>query len=905
MDSFIKNFIKDNKPQVEKYKKYFKDNHWGKPVINRDKNNNIVSSKYYYVNDIKVKEKGTFVLIHEGKSSEYNIQHKITKTVLNRLIYFHKQVEQDVGKNTSIDNMIKKMVDLINYHLRRVDRYIKNSDSLIDKETNENSEKTEKDYRSEDIEFDNTLYKNKAELQDALDKLDLENEKEHNLLELMDDAKAPLAMREQIEREFPHIKEYVDSLGIDFTSLPKNEMFINMDKVPEWNPDKHYFEQDKKTLQFYVDEFKKIRNGIKLNGQHISGWLYTQLNVFKTPIPTEYTNELTGETFIKDKIKNPPLRDNEWFIIQDSYEKARKNDEILFLCATRRAAKTTLISSHLQYKALSGAETLVVAGGSAKDLGHIEKNFKTTMLNAHPAFYLPNISDDWSKTVKLGIKKKNKRDILTASLGIYNLEGGAESKSEILAGLTPDAFVLDECMKSPFKTQLDGLLPAIRAGGKNRCVPILSGTGGSENISEDSLLYLKYPSRYNVCKMDWQALEKRIPKEHVTWRKKDFGTFLPAQMSIEAHDLRTETNLSKYLDLQSKELEKIKILITDWEKTKERFLQRREDVKHDKKSLHKEKVYFPLDPEDILLSGDENPFDKNAVRRHRDRLIEKGDIGKNVTLYYNEQTKKVDYEIVDKEPPEFPFAGGFYDSPVTIFQDPLPNAPFELIISGLDDYKQQQADSESVGSFVLIRQDTEEVVATYHSRPDPHSKFHEQGRLLLELYDAPVFMENEDMDFKEYMDRQELTDEYILKQVDFLGDSNFSTNEKRIYGWTPNGKNKPYLFNIMYKILTKKEDYIDEETGDIRQRYKFERVIKDVRLLNEILNYSKNGNFDGLTALMSAYGYAYYLAITGQAPEKPETEEEKRQKNKVIEYRKKRVRKRGLFPKQRRRGKLW
>ena len=246
MDNFVKSFIKDNKPQVEKYKKYFKENDWSIPVLNKDTEGNISTSKYYYVKDVKVKQKGAYVLLHEGKESEYKIQAKIVKTIVDRLKHFHSVVESDIGKSKSVDNMVDKMVDLIECHLKRVDNYIRNSDSLELKQTSDSSEKTEKDFQSEDIEFDNLLYGDKSDISDKINKLDLNQDKEHSLLELHGNSKAPLAMRDAVEAEYPHIKEYVKTLGIDFDSPPKNEMLIHVKNPPVWNPDKHYFEQDKK-----------------------------------------------------------------------------------------------------------------------------------------------------------------------------------------------------------------------------------------------------------------------------------------------------------------------------------------------------------------------------------------------------------------------------------------------------------------------------------------------------------------------------------------------------------------------------------------------------------------------------------------------------------------------------------
>lgn len=211
-----------------------------------------------------------------------------------------------------------------------------------------------------------------------------------------------------------------------------------------------------------------------------------------------------------------------------------------------------------------------------------------------------------------------------------------------------------------------------------------------------------------------------------------------------------------------------------------------------------------------------------------------------------------------------------------------------------DDYKQEQASSDSVGSICVIRRDTGRVVATYHSRPDPHSKFHRQALLLLEMYKAPVFMENEDMGFKEYCDRMEVTDEYILKAVNFLGDMSLDSNGRRQYGWTPTPKNKSYLLGIFINTVKKQEDY-EDENGRIRTRFGFEKI-KDLRILDEMINFREGGNFDAITAAMSAYAYDYYLTTVYGAPKPPMTAEEKRLREKRKKEMAQKTRKRSLFP---------
>lgn len=58
-------------------------------------------------------------------------------------------------------------------------------------------------------------------------------------------------------------------------------------------------------------------------------------------------------------------------MIQDSYQKAKKESKMLFFAATRRASKTTFNTSHLCHGITIGKKKLVCAGGSSTDLGHV------------------------------------------------------------------------------------------------------------------------------------------------------------------------------------------------------------------------------------------------------------------------------------------------------------------------------------------------------------------------------------------------------------------------------------------------------------------------------------------------------------------------------------------------------
>jgi hypothetical protein len=94
--------------------------------------------------------------------------------------------------------------------------------------------------------------------------------------------------------------------------------------------------RNRDTLQFYVDEFKKIRNGINIDGQPIEPWLY-----FHEPLchRNTYTDLQQGDKRIDIKgSAATTLRDNRWYIIQD-YRQAKIDGKILFIAATRRLFK--------------------------------------------------------------------------------------------------------------------------------------------------------------------------------------------------------------------------------------------------------------------------------------------------------------------------------------------------------------------------------------------------------------------------------------------------------------------------------------------------------------------------------------------------------------------------------------
>lgn len=836
MSEFIKAFIQKEKPQFLKTKKYISENDWTEEIEEEDEENKAAR--------------------HTRKSGEFDVQDKAIKILLNRLKYFLKKAGGDSYLDVYKD-FVKFSLAIIKIHTDRADDYI-NAVSLGDIETI--------DLKKKEMDFHNTLYERLSNIEDTITALNIKDDAEATSgIEFLNETKAPLSMHGILSETYPEITRKLEFMKIDFDTPPKNTLLIHDPNPPKWNTDKHYWEQEKDTLQYYVDEFKKIRDGIIIDGYYISPWMYYHMNVFKTPVPQKVFNKNSGKWESKDAIINPPLRDNEVYIFEN-YNNAKEKQTMMFLAATRRAAKTTLIASHIDHGATIGLKELLVAGGSAKDLGQIAKNFKTSVQHKNPAFAIYNVSNDWAKEVIIGIKNKSNKTIPLSTLFIVNLDSGGDKKSEILAGFTPDIFVLDEVMKAPFIDQLDALRPALDgADGQKRCTPILSGTGGNEALSQDALSVLNFPAENDILPMNWELLERRVPEEFITWnedKKRPFGTFLPGQMNVKM--VKYKSNLAYYLGVESKLLSEIEINITDWEKSLERINLEREKKSGTKSSLMKEIVYIPVKPSEIFMSGKENPFPVAEAKAHKEHLLRTGLWDRRRMLFRDTQGK-IQVDVSTKDLAPFPHKGGIIDAPYLIFEDPpTDRVKYGTYTAGFDDYATEDSATTSVATFYVMKNKilgdpfSEKVVASISFRPEKHPVVHEKWLMLMEAYqlDATVFGENFNYAIKDYLDRRHVADKYLAPSLDFTSSFNIPNNLKRKSGWNPTTCKKT-LFDLTVDAMNEEFEVEDEDGKPLI--LKGVQKVDDIWLLQEMIEWGENTNVDRLTAYMGANGMLHYL----------------------------------------------
>jgi hypothetical protein len=838
MSDFIKTFISKNRPQILTYKKYIKDNDW-------------TTLKSI---DLPEGAKGKIKTTVELRLEEFNIQNDLINSILIRLKRFVTKSQGEHHLKT-FKTFIKEVLDLVTFHTERADDYRNNSNviAIVDKSL-----------RASEIAFHNLLYKTIATTDDNVLALSIKEEQITEGIQWLDKQKASVAMLETLMLQQPEIKTKIESMGIDFYADPPQTLHILNPKPPEYNPNKNAWEQDKKVLEYYVQEYNKIQKGVTIDGYYIEGWLYFHFNFFVTTIPK--TIEINGIKENKDETKVPQLRDNE-IIMTEYFLKSKKEQTISAIIATRRLAKTTLNSSRIVRATILNKKQILCAGGSSEDLTHIHNNIYTCQQNINPAFklyYLAPTEDGRGKSY--GIKTKDNKSKVTSNVFIINLEGGTKkSKKESLAGFTPDEFIVDEFVKFPFKEQLTALEPALWGDGILRCSVMLTGTGGSIDLAKDAIKLINNPEKSKVTLMDWSLLERHVKPEHITWKRRKYGLFLPTQMCIKHPKIKS--NLADYLGIKSDTLSKVTLWVTDWELAKERELKERQDKIHDKLEYTKLLAYHPFDPDEIFLSGAPSPFENvvELAKQHIEELTESGEWDRRRDLIKNSEGV-ITEEISTKPLVDFPFIGSNQDAPYLILESPdfKSKIPLYYYVASGDFYKQLSAEStDSVFTIGIYKYPIfgdisgKKLVASYAARPDKFKILHGKILLLLEYYGAKFFPENEDMgQFITFLEEKHLEEVYLEKHIDFNSTLTYTDNSARKWGWTARQSKRKLL--AMYANYLEEDCQKQNGNGDTIQ-VKRVQTIDDIPLLQEISNYTENGNYDRIMGHMGAIGLIHFL----------------------------------------------
>ena len=625
----------------------------------------------------------------------------------------------------------------------------------------------------------------------------------------------------------------------ELISIDYKDWFINQGRLPD--------RESAEYKSFYDFHREICLNGCLMNGMYINPFLYWHLNIWHTEVDV-----IDERGRIYQKYANPLLRDNEW-VVTNEIDRAQKDKRGLVILGIRRFAKSVIEASYIGWGATFDENSQnVIAGLNAPDIKLITDKLDKGLNFLPEAWRWQRVEDNWKNQVTLGIKTKGGERIPFSQILIRNLDEG--NNEEAIAGTKPRKLIIDEIGKGNFLRGFQAAVPGFTTPYGWGCSPILTGTGGDMKRFMDAKTLMFDVDNFNFLTYNNEKDEKRV-----------HGLFISYKYRMEAKE---ESTLGAFLNQPaSSDLHNVPMLVSNEDKAKEITESNLERLKKagDRIAYLKEKMYYPIEVDDIFLNEDTNIFDIESAKRQKFRLLQQERTGTPVILFQDEGVVK--HEFTDKQPiTNFPLKNSdLKDAPVVIYEFPMENPPYGLYVAGVDPYRQGQAAySTSLGSVYIYKrmhditsdkyQDM--FVASYCARPDKKETWEEQARMLIKFYNARTLCENDDISFIEYM-KAKGDAHYLEKQPDWLKEIVPGTTVRREYGvHRSSDKIRDYLHNCLKKYM---EEVVMKETdaeGNVTKEFRGVSKIFDPMLLEEIIQYNDQGNFDRIIAAELAIAQA-------------------------------------------------
>lgn len=634
-------------------------------------------------------------------------------------------------------------------------------------------------------------------------------------------------------------------------SIDYKDWFINQKRLPDKESNEH---------KSFYDFHKQIcLNGAMMDGVYINPFLYWHLNIWHTEVDIidEYGR-------INQKYANPYLRDNEW-VVTNEIDRANYERKGLVILGIRRFAKSVLESSYIGLGATFDENSQnVIAGLNSPDIKLITDKIDKGLNFIPEAWRWQRIEDNWKNQVTLGVKTKGGERIPFSYIMVRNLDEG--SNEEAIAGTKPRKLIIDEIGKGSFLRGLLAAIPGFNTPFGWGCSPILTGTGGDMKKFMDAKMLMFDADNFNFLTYNNEKDTRRV-----------HGLFISNKYRMEAKE---DSTLGAFLNRPSEsDLHNVKMLVSNEEKAREITSANLERLKKagDRIAFLKEKMYYPFEVDDIFLNEDTNIFDIEGAKRQKLRLSLQEKTGTPVILFQDD--RGISHEFTDKRPlTNFPLKNSDEkDAPVVIYEFPIANPPYGLYVAGVDPYRQgKSAYSNSLGAVYIYKrmhdltgekyQDM--FVASYVARPDKKETWEEQARFLIKFYNARALCENDDISFIEYM-KAKGDSHYLEKQPDWLKEIVPNTTVNREFGIHRSAdKIIDYLHNCLKKYTEEVVHCEKDDEGNITSQVLGMNKIFDPVLLEEMIQYNDEGNFDRIVAAELAIALAYKLdPIIGKVTE--------------------------------------
>lgn len=584
--------------------------------------------------------------------------------------------------------------------------------------------------------------------------------------------------------------------------------------------------------RFWEEEKRRSLEGYQVNDVYIPGYFYFYLN-FSPILIVKAKEEFSGKQQQADRLEDFPSfwdSDFEFFAYIDEAEKKGKHSVVLktrgrgysFKGASMCCRNYFLIPQSKSYCIASEMEYLTKDGILSKAwniMDFIDQNTpwakrrqKKNTDTHRRASYIQTIDN-------ISTEKGYKSEIIGVTL--KNDPNKARGKRGKL-------IIWEEAGKFPHLLQAWQIgRPSMEQGTATFGLMLAFGTGGVEGAEFESLEELFYHGEgYNIHTIEniWDENQQNTKS----------GYFVSSCMNLEGFydkDGNSDVVAAKIFEENSR-------------------LNVRNNTK-DPLALTRYIAENPFTPQEAVMRTQGTKFPINDLKTHL-AYIETNPakyrnadfIGKLVIsetgfiVWQHDRSLTPIYKFPHKDNKNLPGAIVIYEHPYTNNQG---NIPYGMYIAGIDPYDHDESSTTSLGSIFIMNTLTDRIVAEYTGRPSA-SEFYEICRRLLIFYNALGNYENDLKGLFTYFENK--TSLHLLceqpRVVSDIEQSNV-TKLSRKKGTPGTTKINQYARTLLAEWLTKTVDQETERTNL--------HTIRSMPLLQELIHWNINGNFDRVSAM--------------------------------------------------------
>jgi len=364
------------------------------------------------------------------------------------------------------------------------------------------------------------------------------------------------------------------------------------------------------------------------------------------------------------------------------------------------------------------------------------------------------------------------------------------------------------------------------------------GTGGSEDSDYEGLKDLFYePLAYNALEIENEWDEGTADRS--------CGFFVPQYYNMYGKD----ASGNFFMDENGN---------SDLIASKRYALQEREKVVNnasDRSAVDRYIAERPFTPVEACLQISTNIFPKKDLIKHLSDirtskvLQDFKQVGRlewkpDATIRWEQDPREKDHVRYRIKP------GAPKEGAIVVWEHPVEDPPFGLYVAGCDPYDHDKSTTNSLGSCIIFKrfQSFEKFydlpVAEYTGRPETADEYYENVRKLIKYYGASLLYENEKKGLFTYFEHKHA--EWMLAdQPGTIKDVLKNTKVQRGKGIHMNKEIKMWGEALI-------KDYLVEEFAPGQKNL---LKIYSEPLLEELISYNDDGNFDRVMALMMVMIY--------------------------------------------------